>query len=287
MTIDYLPEQTPVPKFRPNSAGLTFDNTAFASPVPQTLLPIIIKQTGQCYGYYPIASHNFVGTETTYALSDGSVPVSKVTMPVRNSDGHGFWVKEFMAVVYDWSEEAARPWEGHASWIGPSATGYYTFWSMPTTTWHRRHSNGVLFDSFRLGMATFPPSAPDTPTPPDGSNGKIFWACSLSQASVQQECAFFDFPWMDTFNSSLPADKQGLLIPQSITVLTNPTGGEFKATLVTGFGGQTVYPGGAVVFNTIRILKLADPAPGDYVFTFRITAQNQLTTDVTLTLTVV
>jgi hypothetical protein len=59
--------------------------------------------------------------------------------------------------------------------------------------------------------------------------------------------------------------------------------------VLTGIG-QTVVGQGQVLFDTVRILCLKTPAPGDYTFTFSVQATNQAGVTafpVTLTLQVV
>lgn len=275
-----------------SSNGIQF-GLPFVAPVTQSILPIVTAN-GAVMGFYPITSTAFTGTETTYELTEGPVPLTTVTRQQGVQDGVGasgtnYGIPQFMAAQWPSNTDGIAPWIGYSEWVGPNSTGYYRWWSLPTEAIILHFGRGVLMDSLLININKYP-SVPGTVEPPVGSNGALRWACSVDPVSISQECAFFDFQWMDLFQASLTADQQGLVFPQFITTVSNPVGGVFKASVVQGYGGGQPVAGGAIVFSTIRILKLGDAVPGTYDFQFLITSlTNGLveTTPVTLVLTVV
>lgn len=266
---------------------------ALAQPSRQTLLPIMMP-SGKIYGFFPIAAQTFAGTETTYALAEGSVPVTTVTLPPKNlTNIQGEQrVEQFMVAQWSSVKESLAPWRGYAAFIDvavPNVLGYYAWWSMPVTSWFRHFGKGVYLDSLSVGMALLNPGTVPTEPPTVVTPQVLTWATSMDAQSFATDCAFFDFRWDLLFETAVQADptQQGNgVIPLSISTVSNPPGGFFKASVVQGGGGQTIVPGGGVVFNTVRILRLQDPAPGTYTFDFAVSDNLGRTTPAVLTLTV-
>lgn len=275
-----------------SSNGLQF-GLPLNKPSIQSVLPIVMP-SGSVKGFYPITSTTFAGTETEFTLSDGQVPIVSVTLPTKVQDGvgktgTGYGVSQYMAAQWPANEEGLEPWVGFKELVNTDNTGYYRWWSMPTESIMLHFGRGVLIDSFLVNMNKYP-LVPASPEAPVVSNATLRWACSLDVVTFAEECAFFDFAWMPLFDAAFTAYPDGSVIPLSISTVSNPVGGIFKASIVQGFGGQQYLPGGSPFFSTVRILKLQDAAPGTYDFAFSVSATIDgvvLSTPVTLTLTVV
>ena len=288
-----------------SSSTLTFGQP-FEAPIKHTILPVVERVIGRkigvlpppasarIVGYLPIAETEFDGTETTFQVQagpGGSVNVSSLRLPTKVQDGSTFHqVQEYMVAYYDQPESNSAPWLGYPSFISADDTGYYSRWSLPTITRKHHYGRGVLFGSLWSRMNIYPaPVDPGPPTPP-GENGTLRWAASMNIASAGRECAFFDFNWMTLFQATPPPGFQpGQLTPLSIVPTSQPEEGEFKAAVLQR---QTILPGGGVVFDTVRIVRMLDNVVAkDYTFDFAITQVDQEgrigTTNVTLTLTVV
>jgi hypothetical protein len=281
---------------------------ALAQPSKQTILPIITTK-GAVKGFFPIASTTFTGTETTYALSQGDVPITTVTLPPKNvsnifDEGR---VQQYMgaywpdgpgtldtALVTIPTYSDLSPWLGYRELVTadiPNGLGYYSWWSMPEVHWINHFSRGVFLESMMFNMEDYPYVPQTTTPPPVTTPATLRWATTVNLASFAADCSWFDFNWVALFKTSYPPTDDGLnnFVPLSIVTDTNPAGGFFKASVVQG-QGQGIISGGGVVFSTVRILRLADPTAGTYTFTFTISAtQNGVVVNVpaTLNLTVV
>jgi hypothetical protein len=261
-------------------------------PSKQTILPIITA-AARVVGFFPIAETTFTGTETTFALPDGSVPITTVTLPPKNTsnifdEGR---VQQYMAA--HWPEGPGtlstalvttpaytdlKPWLGYKELVTgdiPNGLGYYSWWSMPEVHWLNHFGRGVFLESLVFNMDKYPYTAPPSPSNPTVTTPQTLrWACTADLTSFQQDCAFFDFSWTTLFQTQFPPDttQEGAgLVPLSIATTSNPAGGFFKASVVQS-QGQGIIGGGGVVFNTVRILRLQDPTAGTYTFDFTISA---------------
>jgi hypothetical protein len=268
---------------------------ALVAPSKQTLIPIMTT-SGALYGFYPIADTTFAGTETTFTLSDGEIPITSVTLPPKNLTNvyDERRVQQFMVAQWPAVQDGVKPWRGYSEFVDvaiPNTLGYYSWWSMPVTSWFKHFGRGVYVNSLLFGMNKFLPSASPQQTPPDIVTPQTLqWACTQNLQAFTTDCAFIDFRWdllFEAVQQSDPNQQGNTTIPLNITTTSNPAGGFFKASVVQGSGGQTIVPGGGVVFNTVRILRLQDPTAGDYVFNFAIQDDQGQTTPAVLTLTVV
>jgi hypothetical protein len=274
------------------------------APSKQTILPVVKQSDGMIMGFYAIAETTFTGSETSFTLSDGTVPLLSVTVDALNQtntqDADEARVPQFMAAVWPIDNEYQLPWRGYASFIDPSLPnniGYYAWWSMPTVLWMKHFSLGTWLTSMKYGLAQYDIVAP-TPggNPPVTTPQSLEWSTSIDLAAFGPNCTYSDFNWIELFQAQLATDPsvEGVaVVPQSIMTTSNPAGGALKASVVQGVSGSagpTIYPGGGVVFNTVRILKLLDVVPGTYTFTFQVSAlvSGQVkTSTATLNLTVV
>lgn len=261
---------------------MTHDNFAtdnklglpLSAPSTQTILPVV-TDNGNIQGFFTISETTFTGAETTFALAEGSVAIKSVTLPEKVSDGRGYGVRQYMAAVY--ATPRLREWLGYSAFVNTNDTGYGVRHVMPTQGWFTYYNRGVLVTNLLVGMdATV--TVPESNVPPDASNGTIRWVASMSAASSQMKCGFFDFPWVDLFK--VKSDRTAV----RIEIVSNPAGGEFKSTLVPN---PTITPLGGVEFNTVRIIRLKDVAAGAYVFTYKVVDDKNQSTTCTLTLTVV
>lgn len=267
------------------------------APSKQTLLPIVMP-SGKVYGFYPIASHTFAGTERTFALTQGSVPITTVTLAPKNGTNviGEQRVQQFMAAQWSANLEGVSPWRGYEELVDvavPNNIGYYSWWSMPVTYWFHHFGRGVLWNSLMFNLSKFVVATSNPTAPPVTTPAELRWACSMSAQAFATECAFIDFNWVSLFETQYPVDPNQVgsgAIPLSISIVSNPVGGYFKASVLQAQGGQVIIPGGGAVFNTIRLLRLQDPPAGTYTFTFSISANmggEILSSAATLTLTVV
>jgi len=240
---------------------------ALAAPSTQTLIPAM-NASGLMYGFYPIASTVFDGTESSLTLPDCTVPLTTVTVD------SGAAVKQYMAAV--WPLGIAN---GYAPWASSSLVapgdGAYRWFSMPTESWFLHFGLGTLATALTIGMSqvvTSPaaPSAPTVTTPV-----AYVYNGSISYAAITGDCAFFDFNWVLAFTQT--QDQ----VPLRITPVTSPAG-----LLAKVIGVPTATANG-VMYDSIRILRL-NPAitPGVYVFTSSITNLSGLSSTVTLNLTI-
>jgi hypothetical protein len=279
-------------------------------PSKQTILPIITEKA-KVVGFFPITTTTFTGTERVFALPDGNVPITSVTLPPKNAtsffdEGR---VDQYMAAY--WPEgpgtlkpyaqtnptyRTLKPWLGYKEFVTadiPNDLGYYSWWSMPEVHWINHFGRGVFIDSLIYGMDKYPYVAPPAPpNPPVTTPQTLRWACTVNMASFQIDCAFFDFNWITLFKTTFPPDstQEGwATIPLTLEIVSNPPGGYFKASLVQS-QGQVIIPGGGVTYDTVRILRLQDPPANTYEFKFNINATRNgiaLSVPATLELTVV
>lgn len=253
---------------------------ALAAPVTQTILPVM-TETGNVIGFYAIASTEFDGTETTTTTSDGVVVPLKTVTVDANPEMRA--VAQYMAAV--WPRGLAvkyEPWAS-ADLIAPGE-GSYSWWSMPTQSWVHHFGKGFLLEAIQNNLeVNVAPRLPGPPTVPDASSNAQTWTASASYQALMGDASFFDFNWMTVFS----AKNNNGADPLRISVLANPpaVGGvvPMKASVI---GMPVAIAGGGVVYDTIRVIRLATLTPGPYVFSFRITDTKDLTTDVTFTLNV-
>jgi hypothetical protein len=249
---------------------------ALAAPIQQTILPAM-DQTGRVYGFYPITSTLFTGNETDFTLPDTVVPLKSVTL--NSTPGRS--VDQYMAAV--WPTGLAHndhPWKGSASFID-GADGYYRWFSMPTLSWFTHFGMGTLLNALNQGMSN-PFTPQETAAAPNATSATMKWEASLEYSALYGECAFFDFNWLTVFQA------KSSLSPVRIVVISNPTPiapatvPTLKATVI-GIPSATV---AGPVYDTIRIIKLGDTVPGEYVFNFRVYDDQGQSTPVTFTLNV-
>jgi hypothetical protein len=241
------------------------------------------------YGYFVIAETTFAAgsVPATFALNEGAVSIQSVTPPVGVNDGHNYGVPQYVAAVYTEDQAKLEPYGGYSAFIDINDTGNYAMWLNPSYARQLRSGRGVLINSLLVNPAAYVPPAPGSATPPNVTNGTQRWAANLTVSINQLGCSFFDFNWIQTFQAVMANtvpfnDAQ----PLSIEIVSNPTGGAFKSTIVGG-DGQQAMSSGAVIFSTCRIIRLQDVTAGDYVFTYKVTDTKGLSSTCTLTLTVV
>src|SRR5271156_1439604 len=124
-------------------------------PSTQTIIPIL-DQYGRAFGFFPITSTDFTGTETTYMLPDGSLEITTVTLPPKlQNNTNVSRVSQYMAAVYDPAQVALAPWRGYAEFVDsqkPNNIGFYSWWSMPPGNWFQHFGAGIFINSFEFGM---------------------------------------------------------------------------------------------------------------------------------------
>jgi hypothetical protein len=229
-------------------------------------------------GMYSIASHAFVGTETTYAVNGGVVNTKLVTPTKSNIRPQ---VGPYMAAVADLSDyhrdTSRKAYMGYPCFVPISAV-------MPSYRWISAPgfmdlviTPGALIYGLQYSMA--PAISNALPNPPTLAvpAATLTWDCTVpfSNAPAFQ---FFDFNWVGLFQLSKPT-----LEPAFISVTTQPTG--LVASVLAG--QQPIL--NTITYDTIRITRLpGNLVAGDYVFGFNIIdRKGNAGVSVTLTLTVV
>ncbi len=261
---------------------MTFSNTEtnnklglpLKQPSIQTIIPVV-TDNGNIMGFFTIAATTFDGTETSFALLEGPVEITSITLPAKASDGSNYGVEQYMAAYYD--TPRLREWLGYSAFVSVNDTGYDTRYSMPTQGYVRRHNRGILITNLSVGMDT-QVTVLEPAVPPNVQNAAVRWVAKLSANSVTLQCGFFDFPWTTLFQAKSD------LTPIRIEIVANPPGGKFKSTLVPN---PVISPLGNIEFNTVRIIKLGEAHAGDYVFNYMVIDDKNQSTPCTLTLTVV
>lgn len=263
------------------------------TPSAQTIIPVILGNrngglnadgaqaftNGTILGWFSIARQVFTDQEDVVTMPEGDLPVISVTLPalVQGSPTHR--VTQYMAAVYNDLDVKVKPWLGYAGFLDTRDSQYAMQWLMPTEVTTSRLNRGPLLSDLIVRMDVDAGGAPPPVDPPVAVPATLRWAVSASMANMAADCGFFDFNWVELFQ----AQTQGYE-PLKIEIVSNPSGGEFKTTIVPF---PTVLPQGSVEFNTLRIIKLKDVAPGSYIFNYAITDTHGGRTPVVFTLTVV
>jgi hypothetical protein len=260
-------------------SGIQF-GLPLAKPSKQVVLPIVLT-SGKVVGFFPIAETTFAGTETSFTLADGAVPITTVTLPPKNNTGtyDENRVQQYMAAQWPEVQDSARPWIGYTELVSadvPNTIGFYSWWSMPTVMWFHHFGRGSYLQAMKFNLDKYVTAPASSTSPPVVTTPQtLAWATSMNAVAFATSCSFFDFNWTDLFKTQFvddPSQAGNTVIPLTISVVSNPAGGYFKASTVSAQGSQTIVPGGGVQFNTIRILRLQDPPPATYTFNFLISA---------------
>lgn len=263
-----------------------------AQPSTQTILPVIVGNrngpvdadgnqemtNGMILGWFSIASTIFDGTEREFAMPEGLLPITTVTLPNLIAGTDQQRVPQYMAAVFNDVDAKVRPWLGFADFIDTRESQYALQWFMPTMGQGYRFNRGPLVKNLTVGMSADAGGGSPSVAPPTAAAGKLSWTVALTMADMAPDCGFFDFNWVELFKAQTVGYE-----PLKIEIVSNPASGEFKTTLVPF---PTVLPQGSVEFNTLRIIKLKPIAAGDYEFQYRIKDTHGGSTSVTFTLTV-
>lgn len=251
----------------------------FTAPVKQTLIPVQCARNN-IVGWIPIAATEFAGTETTFPLASGALPITTVTLPpmAQNSNGQ-FRVNQFMAAVFPSVDSEKGPWLKYPEFISIRSSDYVMQWFMPVMGQGYRVNLGALLGDLKMGMDFRSGDLPPPIDPPAVTPGTLQWAVSLAPHALGPDCPFFDFNWVELFNSQTDG-----VDPLRIEIVSNPVSGEFKTTVVAY---QSITPLGGAQYNTLRIINLKHAEPGQYVFNYAVVDTLGQSTPVTLTLTVV
>lgn len=259
-------------------------NTQYGLPLSsnstQTILPVVIN-TNKVVGFFTIAKTTFANPmPKTYALAEGLVPISTVTLPIGVSDGTGYKaVPQYVAALYSQVVEYAKPWLGYTSFIDPIDTGEFSRWSLPSGGTTLYKGDGSLIGALRVRMDLNAVSPVIKPAPnPQPAN--LNWQASTSVDAFNMECGFFDFNWVAQFNQANTGYN-----PMRITTVSNPAGGQLKSTVVSA-SGQSDIGAGAIMFDTVRIIMLRPVPSGNYTFVFAVTNDNNQTVNVNLNLNI-
>jgi hypothetical protein len=179
-------------------------------------------------------------------------------------------------------QRTPEPWASADLVLGdPTA---YRLFRMPSHTWMTHFSQGMYIGALINNLDLSIP-APEAPEPPEAINGTMEWRASINYVALLGECSFLDFNWMTLFETKNPGKD-----PLRIVVVSNPppVAPSTQPPMVAKVIGRPIATTNGVIYDSIRILKLADSLePGEFVFEFQIVDTKDQKTDVTLTLTVV
>lgn len=268
----------------------------FDSPVTQSILPVARVVEGQprrggptvnvtIVGFYPIASTEFVGSETSFSLASGNVRLAAIELPYQPGNSR---VSQYMVAAFDAAESYRENWLGHSSFVPAHATGNFARWILPVSVITHEKVDGILIGGLSRNLdVTYTP--PPAPTPPSVDDATIRWAAQVALDGVGP-CAAFDFNWIDLFQAKLPSGVDFLKTTNlTITPTVQPAGLPMKSSVLQH---QLIGANGQPVFNTVRVLVLKPSIEaGDYVFEFLIGYTDeygkQATAPAELTLTVV
>jgi hypothetical protein len=240
----------------------------------QTWLPVV-RRRGDIVGLFAIASHTFDGTETSYALAAGSVPVKLFTVPTIPNETK---IQSYMGAQFAVAEDSNEAWCSYAefvpiSWVAPGAR-----WSMPVVGGGLTKSDGALIDGLYNGL-TASIAAPSWSAPTVTTPATATWEAAVPTLSNTAGIRYFDFNWVSAFQASFPTSE-----PAFITVSSNPGAGYLKAIVLAG-GNQMV---GAITQTNVRIVNITQVAPpaGLYAFGFNVNDRHGNITAVTFNLTI-
>lgn len=254
---------------------------ALAKPLTQTILPVVVD-TGMVVGFYTIASTTFSNPmPSTYALAEGSVAVSTVTLPVgvTNTNGVSNAVPQYVAALVPFADSYKKSWLGFTSFIDPKDVGEFHSWSLPSMGAGLYQNNGILITALKVSLNTNVVQ-PQIPAAPNPVAGTLNWQASATVNAFNVEAGFFDFNWVTLFKESNTGFN-----PIRITTVSNPASGQLKSTVVSG-SGQTFVGQGAAIFDTVRIILLRPISAGPYQFVFAVTDQYNQSTNVNFTLNI-
>jgi hypothetical protein len=208
------------------------------------------------------------------------VPLEVVTA----STGQGNITFHYVAAVWPEGQKwSFSPWASVN--LMPNNSNYSRLWSMPAEGWKLRYTQGT----FVAGITTQNLNQPGASLPaalvPPAVNAvvAINWQASIAYQALLGNNAFYDVPWYTLFVQS-----QGTT-PLRVTVTAVPSalpgGLPFAASIL---GTPIATPNGNL-FTTLRIVRLIEPhliPLGVYVFAFKVIDQNNLSSVVTLNITI-
>lgn len=251
-----------------------------AAPSTQSILPVMYA-SGRLIGFFSIPSTVFTGAETTFALSDTTVPIKSVTIDVDPTRPNR--TRQYMAAVYsDGTPNKLAPWASSALRLADE--GYTRLYRMPTQTWATLYQPARLQVALETGMSRSAGTAPTTPAPTVTTPATLYWKTSISYQALLGDCMFFDFNWVTLFAAS-SSSLALRIVSTGVPAATPPFGPPFAAQVL---GIPTAVGAGAMRYDTIRIMRLLDtpPVAGAYTFNFNVYAEDGQVVPAVLTLTV-
>lgn len=267
-------------------------NLPLTQPSTQTIIPVIVGNrngpkdvdgnpemtNGEIVGWFSIARTVFDGTEREFEMSEGALPITTVTLPNLVAGTDQQRVQQFMAAVFNDLDQKVKPWLGFAGFIDTRESQYALQWFMPVMGQGYRFNRGPMIQNLTFGMDSNAGGGVPVTPPPTATAGRLNWAVAVTMADMSHDCGFFDFNWVELFKSQTVGYE-----PLKIEIVSNPSSGEFKTTIVPF---PTVLPQGSVEFNTLRIIKLRPVEVGEYEFQYSVKDTKGGSTPVTFTLNV-
>jgi len=224
----------------------------------QSFLPVVLK-SGSIPGLLAIPYTEFVGNETSKALTVGTAPIKKFTLPttyIRRRQ------PEYMGAQWTHAEDKKRAYMQFHEFIPIEKIMPSFNWEQNSITNKKTFNPGVMLNALingfisQIGAPIVPPTILSVP------DAQLSLQVNAEFANVPGR-TFFDFNWVELFGAQYPNRN-----PASILITAQPSEGDLKAYLM--LGGQTI--AGTLTANIIRVVKTktGNLVPGTRDFTFRI-----------------
>lgn len=227
-------------------------------PQTQSFLPVVLSN-GRIPGLIAIPSTEFVGNETTFNLTVGSVTIEKKTLPTTTLRQR---LPEYMAAVFNHAESRNGAYAQFLEWIPLEKINSDFRWYQNNMTNYLSVFEGLMLTCLRKGFTA--KIGQTISSPPIVGNPAATMDLQVNAEIAGQEGAqFFDINWVSIFEAQFPTKT-----PASIVVTAQPAEDDLKAYIMTG--GQPVV--GQIKSNTIRIIKVKKGSltAGTRLFEFRI-----------------
>lgn len=266
------------------SASTFVRGSTFPQPQLQSVLPVVVPRSYsdvidltaddaveqgnvEFVGFVYVPSKAYAGDELTEKLGNYDAPIAAVYKLDEGLNPRP--VSHYMALIVDREMAMRGNYNTLPGYRSLGQTGYSARWTAPSYA-EQLYTRGTLISVIEHNLNPATPPAPVDPTIPV-IPGATKWDTTVT--SVDLQCAYYDFNWIDLFIKGLSTSDIAFM-DYRLDIISNPPGGEFKATVVKTFGSG-VQPAGGRFYDTIRVIRLARDLPqGDtaYPFQFEVVA---------------
>src|SRR6185503_6360904 len=87
---------------------------------------------GAIVGWFSIPSTEFGGTEREFAMPEGPLPITTLTLPPLVDGTNQYRVQQYLAAVFNDLDVRVKPWLGFAGFLDTRESQYALQWFMPT-----------------------------------------------------------------------------------------------------------------------------------------------------------